>query len=85
MFGEIVQELQPILIDCEEGFVSNFIVNFAYRKMHAGEVLQYGSQATYEIYIVWEGSIAVCETTEFEEPILVYTKGVAFNIYQILM
>ena len=37
------------------------------------------------MYVVWEGGIAVTETSEFSEPIVVYPKGTAFNLYQILM
>lgn len=35
--------------------------------------------------MVWEGAVAVCETTEFEEPILVYRRGTLFNLYEILL
>lgn len=39
----------------------------------------------FECYVVWEGAVAVCERTEFEEPIIVYKRGTLFNLYQILL
>ena len=48
-------------------------------------MVQLGAQEAFEMMIVWDGHIAVCEETEFEEPILIYGKGTAFNVYQILM
>ena len=43
--------------------------------------MQYGEQEAFEMNIVWEGHVAVCEDTEFEEPIMIYGRGTAFNIY----
>ena len=34
---------------------------------------------------MWSAPVVVTETSEFEEPILVYPKGSLFNLYQILM
>ena len=85
LFSHVLIELQPLIVDCEQSFVTNFIVSFAYRKMHAGQIIQYGNQESTDMYIVWQGAVAVCEMTEFNEPIVVYPKGTAFNIYQILM
>ena len=53
--------------------------------MHCGQVVQCGSQHSYEVNIIWEGNIAVCESTEYSEPIMVYKRGTAINVYQILM
>ena len=85
LFSHVLIQLQPLIVDCEASFVSNFIVSFAYRKLHAGQIVQYGGQESTDMYIVWDGAVAVCEMTEFNEPILVYPKGTAINIYQILM
>ena len=53
--------------------------------MHCGEVVQYGSKHSFDVNIIWEGNIAVCESTEYAEPIMVYRRGTAINVYQILM
>ena len=74
-----------MLYGCEQNFISNFVVSFAHQTRHCGEVVQHGDKHSFDIYIIWEGSVAVCENTEFREPIMVYKKGTAFNIYQILM
>lgn len=37
------------------------------------------------MYLVSQGGVAVCEATCFAEPILIYTKGAAINLYQIIM
>lgn len=39
LLGEMVRELQPILVDCERSFVNNFVVSFAHRCYHAGKVV----------------------------------------------
>ena len=53
--------------------------------MHCGEVIQHGCKHSFEINIIWEGNVAVCESTEYKEPIMVYKRGTALNVYQILM
>lgn len=39
LFGHIIQELEPFLYGCEKTFIAEFIVSFAYRSLHAGEIL----------------------------------------------
>ena len=75
LFGDIVRELNPLIGGCESSFISNFIVSFAYRKIFAGDIVQYGKQESEYFYIVWQGEVAVTELTEYEEPIVVYKKG----------
>ena len=65
--------------------MSNFIVSFSYRTYLAGEIMQRADQESFEIWVVWENAIAITEPTEFEEPILIYTKGAIVNLYQIMM
>ena len=55
------------------------------KKLHCGEVIQYGKRESDCINIIWEGSVVVCENTEFKEPFLVYKFGATLNIYQIMM
>ena len=38
-----------------------------------------------EIYLIHSGGIAVIEPTSFREPILIYGKGGAINIYNVVM
>ena len=85
LFGDIVEEMTFILFGCESAFVSNFIVSFAFRKVYAGEVLQYAQQESFELFIVWQGAVAVCETTQFQEPVVLYERGTVFNLYQLMM
>ena len=65
LFGHVLKELDPLIGGCEQAFISNFIVSFAYRKYLAGEVIQYGDRESFEMLIVWEGAVAVTEQTEF--------------------
>ena len=85
LFGDIVKCLDSLLYGCESAFVSNFIVSFAYRKIHAGMMVQKSDWEFSELFIVWHGAVAVCETTEFHEPVLIYERGSVFNLYQLLM
>lgn len=85
LFKDMVTELDIILHGCEQAFINNFMVNLAYRKDYAGQVIQYGSQVATDMFIIWKGCVVVAERTEFKEPILIYTKGAAFNLYQIIM
>ena len=85
IFSDYIKELQPLILGCEQAFINNFVVCFAIRKYYAGQVIQYGAETCNEMFIVWTDKIAVCEDTEFEEPILLYGKGAVFNLYQILM
>ena len=81
LFGDIEREMENILSGCESAFVSNFIVSFAYRKIYAGEVVQYSQRESFELFIVWKGAVAVCETTQFQEPVVIYERGTVFNLY----
>ena len=38
-----------------------------------------------DLIIVWQGAVALCEQTEFEEPVMVYSRGTPINLYQIMM
>ena len=55
LFGEYVRELQPLLLGCEEAFVSNFIVSFAFRRCFAGQIIQYANDECSEMYVMWQG------------------------------
>ena len=70
-----------MLYGCESNFISNFIISIFHKKLHCGEVIQYGNMPSYHVNIIWEGSVVVCENTEFKEPIMVYRKGAALNVY----
>ena len=37
------------------------------------------------IYFVTKGGLAICETTCFEEPFLIYGPGAVVNLYQVMM
>ena len=55
LFGHIIRELEPLLYGCEQTFVAEFVVSFAYRKLNAGEILQTPNTEIEEIYVIWEG------------------------------
>ena len=38
-----------------------------------------------EVFFIHSGGVAVCEPTSFKEPILIYGKGGALNIYNVVM
>ena len=38
-----------------------------------------------EIHFIQSGGVALCESSCFGEPVIVYGKGSAINLYQILM
>ena len=61
------------------------MVSLAFRKLYAGQVISYGTEEAQEMFIVWNGEVMVTEVTEFAEPLMKYSKGTAFNIYQIMM
>lgn len=85
IFYEMLPVCETFLTGCEQAFINNFMVNLQYRKDYAGQVIQHGSQKANEMFIIWSGVVIVTERTEFHEPILIYTRGTAFNLYQIMM
>lgn len=84
LFSDVKLVLKPLIGGCESGFINNFIISFSYRSIYAGmRIAQIDLEA--DLFIVWKGAVAVCEQSEFEEPIVVYQKGTPVNLYQIMM
>ena len=50
-----------------------------------GQTIQSPMFECEEMHFVQTGGIAVCESSCFREPILVYCKGAVINLYQILI
>ena len=85
LFNHMLPNLTTLLDGSEHAFINNFMVSLSFRCDYAGEVIQYGSHDYTDMYIVWKGCVIVTELTEFNEPLTVYHKGTAFNLYQIMM
>ena len=39
LFTHVLDELEPLLFGCEQSFISQFVMSFAYRSFYAGEVV----------------------------------------------
>ena len=65
--------------------MNNFIIRLNYNIFYHKQVVQEPNFECEEIYLIHTGGIAVCEPSSFEEPILVYGKGGAINIYNVVL
>mmetsp|Transcript_45924 Transcript_45924/g.60872 ORF Transcript_45924/g.60872 Transcript_45924/m.60872 type:complete len:166 (-) Transcript_45924:1484-1981(-) len=85
LFGPMLIDFNEFFDGFESQFVNNLIVMMSYSHFDHGQIIQAAKYESSEVYFVSQGGVAVCEATCFTEPILIYTKGAAINLYQILM
>ena len=71
--------------DCPSHFVIKVLVNLSYNSFDQGMVIQSPNHEIDHIYFIMKGGVAVCESSCFSEPIVVYQKGNIFNMYQNLL
>ena len=57
----------------------------AYNSFQHGQVIQSPNHDCHEVYFITAGGVAVCESTCFSEPILIYSTGNVFNLYQTIV
>ena len=57
----------------------------SYNFYNHGYVIQTPKYDCSEIHMVYTGGVAVCESSCFEEPILIYGPCSVFNLYQVIM
>ena len=85
LFRDILSDFSDVFDGCESQFVNSMIVNMSYHNFEHGQTIQSAKYECQEIYFVKQGGIAVCEPTCFGEPILIYGKGAAINLYQCIL
>ena len=85
LFQDTLADFSDFFAGCESQFVNNMIVSMTFRYFTHGQTIQSAKYECQEIYLVKSGGIAVCEPTCFSEPILIYGKGSAVNLYQCLL
>ena len=61
------------------------VVMLRFNSYAHGQVIQSPNYEASELHLIQRGGIAVCESSSFAEPVLVYSKGAVINLYQILM
>lgn len=57
----------------------------AYSEYGHGQLVQSPNYDCTDIFFVTKGGLAICETTCFEEPFLIYGPGAVVNLYQVMM
>ena len=85
LFSKTINEFSAFFRGCDGSFVNRVIVSLSYKSFEDGQLIQSANDPCTDIYFVKKGGVAVCETTFFHEPILIYGKGAVFNVYQVLM
>lgn len=85
MFGYFLDVFDDLFKDCEPQFVNNIVVMLRFNVYNHGQIIQSPMYDCSDLHLVQTGGIAVCESSSFGEPILVYGKGAVVNLYNILM
>lgn len=57
----------------------------AYNNFEHGQIIQSNMFECDEIHFISKGGVAVCESTCFGEPLLIYKTGAVINLYQVMM
>ena len=65
----------------ESQFVNNVVISLQYNVFYQGEVFLHQQYDCHVVYFVRSGYVAVCESTCYQEPILVYGEGAVINLY----
>ena len=85
LFGEFIAVFDYFFADMDRQFINNLVIALQYNVFYQGQVIQTSQYDCQVVYLVKSGYVAVCESTCYQEPILVYGKGAVINLYQILM
>ena len=85
LFGEFIAVFDYFFADMDRQFINNLVIALQYNVFYQGQVIQTSKYDCQVVYFVKSGYVAVCESTCYQEPILVYGKGAVINLYQILM
>ena len=80
-----MKDFQFFFEGCNQSFINRIVVSLTYKSFDHNQLIQSSNAFCHEVYFSCKGSVAVCEPTCYEEPILVYGKGTVFNTYQILL
>lgn len=70
---------------CERAFVNRIVVSLRYKSFEHNKMILQGKFLAREAYFLTKGSVAVCESTCFKEPIMVYRPGTFLLFYQALL
>ena len=85
IFGDLIENLSSVFEGCDNAFINQFVIGLNYNAFQHKQLVQEPKYQCEEIYLIQKGAVAVCEPTSFAEPILIYTKGGAINIYNVVM
>ena len=80
-----MRDFQFFFDGCNQSFINRIIVSLTYKSFDHNQLIQSSNAYCHDAYFICKGSVAVCEPTCYEEPILIYGKGTVFNTYQILL
>ena len=85
LFADFKYTFSCLFKDCEIAFVNSLLIKLGYHKFVHGQVIQSQNHEADEVYFITSGSVAMCESTCFSEPVVIYTKGNVINLYQVIL
>ena len=85
MFGNFLYDFEELFRGCEPQFINNMVVMLRFNSYGHGQVIQTPMYEAKEVHLIQRGGVAVCESSSYAEPVLVYSKGAVINLYQTLM
>ena len=65
--------------------MNRIVVALRYKSFEHNKMILQGKFLAREVYYLTKGSVAVCESTCFKEPIMVYRPGTFLLFYQALL
>lgn len=85
LFSDFLEKFKVFFTGLESQFINNLVISLQYNVFKQGEVIQTAMFECTYVYMIGSGSVAVCESSCYKEPILVYGRGAVINLYQIMM
>ena len=83
LFGSFLELFTDTFEGQERAFVNYIVVSLRYKYYDHNEVISQYKYDVDEAYFITSGSVAVCESTSYKDPIVVYGPGAFIHLYQV--
>ena len=81
----VIEKFGTFFGGCDQMFINRIVVSLSYKAFMHNKLVQSPNELGNDVYFIKSGGVAICETTSYLEPILVYPKGSVINLYQVFM
>lgn len=80
LFKSFLDLFAVTFADCERAFVNKIVVSLHYKSYYHDQYIKRGNKC----YFITKGGFTVCETSCYNEPIVVYGPGASILLYQVM-